>query len=157
MSLRDDAFLASPFRLEWASPEWCANERVEAERGVALAAASVLRSARFVGMLHDHSAQEAEVRVWLETDTVPLHVAVWWEEARGRFWFAVVDSISRERVALVVFESLPCVTAEQMLAEDAAVLEAVRSLVPDGPDGTALSTVVDLVRHVHDEALDGRA
>ena len=133
MKRRHDAFLSSPFRLEWSSPEWSANEREEVERGVALAAAAILRAARFSGLLHTHQGVETEVRVWLETGTVPVQVATWWEEGRGKFWFAVVDAVARERIALVVFRDVQSVTLDEMRSEEASLLASVRSIVPRPP------------------------
>ena len=134
MKSRNEAFLASPFRIEWSTPEWTPSERDEVERGVALAAASILRAARFSALLHTHQGVEAEVRVWLETDTVPVQVATWWEESRRKFWFAVVDPLARERIAVVVFEEAASVTLDEMVWEDASVMAAVRSLAAEGED-----------------------
>lgn len=144
MDLVGERFLLSPFRVEWAAA-WSPNERAEVERGVAQRATAILRSARFAAMLHDHQDVETEVRVWLETSTVPVNVAVWWEEARTKFWFAVVDACARERVALVVFDLVPSVTVAEMQAEDAALLDVVRSIVPTGAD-VPLEDVLAAVR-----------
>lgn len=145
MSLLGEAFLESPFRIEWTACGWSPNERAEVERGVAQRAAAILRSARFAAMLHDHSDVEAEIKVWLETATVPVHVAVWWEETRTKFWFAVVDACARDRVALVVFEAVPSVTVAEMEAENGALLDVVRSIVPAGAD-VPLDVVVEGVQ-----------
>ena len=149
VSLVGDAFLASPFRIEWAAPSWSPNERAEIERGVAQRATAILRSARFAAMLHDHQDVEAEVKVWLETSTVPVHVAVWWEESRTKFWFAVVDACARERVALVVFDLVPSVNVAEMEAENGALLDVVRSLVP----GTADVPMEVVMEAVHEATL----
>lgn len=144
MSLVGESFLKSQFRIEWTSCDWSPNERAEVERGVAQRASAILRSARFAAMLHDHQDVEVEVKVWLETATVPVHVAVWWEESRTKFWFAVVDACARDRVALVVFNMLPSVTVAEMEAENGALLDAVRTLVPTGAE-VPLDVVVDAV------------
>ncbi|HLE96764.1 MAG TPA: hypothetical protein VI997_05270, partial [Candidatus Thermoplasmatota archaeon] len=61
-------------------------------------------------------------------------VATWWEESRRKFWFAVVDPLARERIAVVVFEEAASVTLEEMVWEDASVMAAVRSLAAEGED-----------------------
>lgn len=144
MDLVGERFLESRFRVEWAAA-WSPNERAEVERGIAARATSILRSARFAAMLHDHQDVETEVRVWLETSTVPVNVAVWWEESRTKFWFAVVDACARERVALVVFDLVPSVTVAEMQAENDALLDVVRSIVPTGAE-VPLEDVLAAVR-----------
>lgn len=144
VELHGEAFLASPFRLEWAAEDWTPNERAEVERGIAQRATSILRAARFAGLLHDHQDVEAEVKVWLESATVPVHVAVWWEETYTKFWFAVVDAVAQERVALVVFDAVPSMTLREMRFIDAGLMRVVRTLVPD--EGVALDRFVDALR-----------
>lgn len=129
----DDGFpLGSAFRIDWLEEALTRNEREEIERAVALAAASILRSARFARTLGEKAGTDLEVRVWLDVDLFPAQAVVWWEARLARFWFAIVDSADSARLGLVVFERVPSVGRAQMERDESSFVLALRDALPDG-------------------------
>lgn len=124
-----DPTLSSAFRMEWLVPIEGALAD-DFERAVAEKAASLLRSARFIGMHADHQGVDMEVRVWVEAAASNACVSITWEPGVGRFGFHLLDEALKERLACIVFEKLPCVDAQESVAQEdrilAAALEALR-------------------------------
>lgn len=112
-----DPDLASPFRVDWLSEDVTRNERDDIERAIAEKAADVLRSARFVSLLHDRFGTETEIKVWLPTGFEPAFVAVHYEPRLEKHYFLVLDWRGQERLAAVVFERVPSVTGAEAQAE----------------------------------------
>ncbi|HVL49161.1 MAG TPA: hypothetical protein VM889_11435 [Candidatus Thermoplasmatota archaeon] len=133
-AFKGDAFLASPFRVEWMT-DIPREVRDDCERGLAAKAASILRAARFAHLLHDRAATEIEIKVWIETGFDPAFVGLHWERRLARFSIHLFDASGRERLAAVIFDAIPCVTAAESEAETALFLGAALGALADAPGG----------------------
>lgn len=148
-----DPTLASPFHLEWLVPmdETTAEDF---ERAVAEKAASILRSARFVGMHAEHQDTDMEVRVWIEAAVANGCVSITWEPGAGRYGFHLLDETLRDRLACVVFEKVPSIDAEESLGQTAKMLDAAIDALRDG---RTLEDKAQLVRDTRSRRVEVQA
>jgi hypothetical protein len=118
-----DPTLSSLFRMEWLAA-LDATTRDDHTRAVAERAEAILRGALFVQ--ENRGAADVEVRVWVEGACGSACVSITWEPGPARFGVHLLDESLRERLACVVFETLPCVTASQSASQLDSLLEALR-------------------------------
>lgn len=121
-----DPALASPFRMDWLVDDIDKTSRDDLTRAIAEKAASILRSARFVGMHAQHQDTDIEVRVWVEAAAMNACVSVTWEPGAGRYGFHLLDDTLRERLACVVFENVPSLDADGSASQVGTVVDALR-------------------------------
>lgn len=125
-----DPALASPFRIEWLVPtdETTADDFA---RAVAEKAPNLLRAARYMAAEQGADHVDVEVRMWIEAAVAPACVSITWEPGAQCFAFHVLDESLRDRLAVIVFEDLPCIDADASLGQEEdifrAALEAVRT------------------------------
>lgn len=121
-----DPTLASPFRVDWFVPmdETSADDFT---RAIAEKAATILRSARFIGMHAQMQDTDMEIRVWVEAAAANACVSITWEPGMSKFGFHLLDESLRERLACVVFEKLPCIDADSSLGQADALVDAALS------------------------------
>lgn len=118
-----DPALSSPFRIEWLVPLE-PGEEDDFGRAVAEKAEPVLRAARFLAEQANAQGVDLEIRVWVQAARASACLSITWEPGAQAFGFHLLDESLRERLAVVVFEDLPCVDAEESLGQADHVLEA---------------------------------
>lgn len=145
-----DSTLAGAFRMDWLVPL----DRVSAddyERAVAEKADVLLRAARFIDMQQVGAPNDVEVRVWVEAAGGPACVSVTWEPGPGVYGFHLLDETLKERLGCIVFDDVPCVTADASRGQVDRVLDAaIRALVEATSRSGEIPAWAEDVRHAMD-------
>lgn len=155
---RIDPALASPFHMDWLVP---LDETTEDDytRAVAEKADVILRSAQFLGIQHETTGTDLEVRIWVEAAVAHGCVSITWEPGDRRFGFYLLDESLRERLACVVFHAVPSVEAEQSLQQADRILEAAVEALRRSPENEdaaeRLSRLAGSMRSVRIPVLEG--
>lgn len=149
-AFESDEYLKSGFRVEWLDPEAGTTVRDDLERAVAEKATHVLRAAKAAHEAFHEDGTELEVRVWLETATWPAFVQVQVDPRRGKHYFIVMDAQGSERLAAVVFDRVPSLTAHDLREESRLFFDAVKEAFTGGEEVEAGEFIDRVQAKVHD-------
>ena len=142
-----DPTLAGAFRMDWLVA-LDATTQDDYTRAVAEKADVLLRSARFIDMQHLSGDHDVEVRVWVEAATGPACVSITWEPGPGLYGFHLLDETLKERLGCIVFEDVPCVSAEESASQADRIMDAaLRALLEATARGQTPLDWADDVRH----------
>lgn len=130
-----DPALASTFTMDWLVPLDTTTQDDYA-RAVADKADVILRSAQFLGIQHETTGTDLEVRIWIEAACANACVSITFEPGDAKFGFYLLDESLRERLACVVFEKIPCVAAEASLQQADRILDAALEAMREAPEGS---------------------
>lgn len=153
-----DPAMSSTFHMDWLVP-LDQTTQDDYTRAVAEKADVILRSGQFLGIQHETTGTDLEVRVWVEAALANACVSITWEPGEQRFGFYLLDESLRERLACVVFHEIPCIEGEQSeLQADrilAAALEAVRNAAEGADALDHAQALRDSMRSVRIPVLEG--
>jgi hypothetical protein len=142
-----DSTTAGAFRMDWLVP-LDATTRDDYTRAVAEKADVLLRSAKFIDMQHLGGGHDVEIRVWVEAANGPACVSITWEPGPGLYGFHLLDETLKERLACVVFEDVPCVTADESDRQADRILDAaLRALMDATAKGRTPPEWAEEMRH----------
>jgi hypothetical protein len=145
--LHDPDTLASAFRVDWLT-DASVNEREDVERAVAEKARVILLAARHVAVMLEGEGTEVEVHVWLPTGVNPAFASVHYEPRLRKHYFLVMDAAGRERLAAIVFERVPSVTGEEVLAETRLFFENFKNIL-DGHEEMEMNHFLDKLQDAY--------
>lgn len=132
-----DPSLASPFRIEWLVPLDATTED-DYTRAVAEKATQLLRAARFMAAEQGAEPVDLEIRMWVEAAVAAGCVSITFEPGQQAFAFHLLDESLRERLAVIVFDDLPCVDADASIGQEDAILRAALESVRAAEERDAL-------------------
>ena len=155
-----DPAMASEFRMDWLVP-LDRTTQDDYTRAVAEKADVILRSAQFLGLQHELTGTDLEVRVWVEAAVSHACLSITWEPGDQRFGFYLLDESLRERLATVVFHAIPCVRGEDSLRQADRVLDAALDALRHSPENEdaydRLQRIRDAMHTVRVPVMDGKA
>lgn len=142
-----DPTLSSPFRIEWLEPVEPADED-DFGRAVAEKAEAILQAATFMAsQQRPGDRTDMEIRVWVQGARASACVSITWEPGAQAFGFYVLDESLRDRMAVLVFDALPCMSADETLGQAgeilAAALESTKSIRIPVLEGPAVDPGID--------------